>query len=113
MKEMVNVDLLLVDILVIYWVLGGGRGVFRLVIVKFCDIDIKIWIIKNCLVEKVKKYFIMYDYLILLNVKLICDFKDDFRIYLIWYYNGKVFVLDNEGNRYKFDILDDIIEKLK
>lgn len=55
----------------------------------------------------------MFDYLILMNVKFMCDFKDDFRIYLVWYFNGKVFVFDNDGKRYKFDILDNVSEKFK
>lgn len=55
----------------------------------------------------------MHDHLTPLNAKLIRDLKDDSRIHPTWYYNGKVFALDNEGNRHKFDILDDITEKLK
>lgn len=105
MKETVNVDLSPADILAIDRVPGGGRGAPRPVIAKFCNTDTKIRIIKN--------RFIMQDHLTPLNAKLIRDLKDDSRIHPTWYYNGKVFALDNEGNRHKFDILDDITEKLK
>lgn len=61
---MVNIDLDVFDVLVIYRVLGGNRGGLCFVIVKFCDIDIKIKVIKNCFKDEIKKCFVMYDYLI-------------------------------------------------
>lgn len=55
----------------------------------------------------------MYDYLILVNVKFICDLNNDECIQIVWYYNGKVFVFDEEGYWYKFDIMDIVSDKLK
>lgn len=48
----------------------------------------------------------MYDYFIIMNGYLICDLNNDDRIDQVWYFNGKVFVLDIKGKRYKFDVLD-------
>lgn len=42
-------------------------------IVKFKFIEVKVKVIKNWLKEKIRKCFIMYDYIILMNVKLIYD----------------------------------------
>lgn len=55
----------------------------------------------------------MHDHLTPSNAKLIRDLNNDERIQTAWYYNGKVFALDEEGHRYKFDIMDTVSEKLK
>jgi hypothetical protein len=53
----------------------------------------------------------MYDHITAMNSKLIHDLIDDTMIH--WYFNGKVLAIDNNGTRHKFDILDDVSEKLK
>ena len=55
----------------------------------------------------------MYDHLTPLNTTLLRDLNNDARIQKAWYYNGKVFSLDEKGHRYKFDITDSVSEKLK
>lgn len=46
----------------------------------------------------------MIDPLTPMNAKLICDLNDDPKIHSAWHFNGKVFALDNNGKRHKFDI---------
>lgn len=82
-------------------------------IAKFRDTETKVKVIKNRSQDKLKKHFIMFDHLTPMNAKLMRDLKDDPRIHSAWHFNGKVFALDNDGKRHKFDILDNVSEKLK
>lgn len=85
---------------------GGVQNGLRFVIVKFRNFEIKIRVICKRQDVQLKKYFFMYDYFIIMNGYLICDLNNDDRIDQVWYFNGKVFVLDIKGKRYKFDVLD-------
>ena len=55
----------------------------------------------------------MYDHLTPLNAQFLRDLNQDERIHQAWYYNGKVFATDTEGRRHKFDILENVREKVK
>ena len=39
--------------------------------------------------------------------------KEDPRILSAWFYNGKIFALDKDNIRHKFDILDSVSDKVK
>lgn len=107
LKLMVGIELDLYDVLEIYRIFGGGvQNGLRFVIVKFRNFEIKIRVICKRQDVQLKKYFFMYDYFIIMNGYLICDLNNDDRIDQVWYFNGKVFVLDIKGKRYKFDVLD-------
>ena len=55
----------------------------------------------------------MYDHLTPLNAQFLRDLNQDERIHQAWYYNGKVFATDTEGRQHKFDILENVREKVK
>lgn len=55
----------------------------------------------------------MHDHLTAMNGHLIRDLNNDDRIDQAWYFNGKIFALDTKGKRHKFDVLDQIGEKLR
>lgn len=44
---------------------------------------------------------------------LLRDLNGEPQINSVWYYNGKIFALDEQGRRHRFDILDDNSETLK
>ena len=113
LKETVNLELPSTDILAIHRIPGRTRDRPRPVIAKFRDPETKIKIIKKRSQEALKRHFIMYDHITAMNSKLIHDLNDDTRIHSAWYFNGKVFAIDNNGTRHKFDILDDVTKKLK
>lgn len=113
LKSTINIDLAPADVIAIHRVPGGARDGPRPVIAKFRDTETKVKVIKNRSQDKLKKHFIMFDHLTPMNAKLMRDLKDDPRIHSAWHFNGKVFALDNDGKRHKFDILDNVSEKLK
>ena len=113
LKASANVELEPVDILAIHRVPGGMKDGPRPVIAKFRDPETKIRVIKNRSQEKIKKHFIMHDHITPMNAKLIRDLNEDSRIHSAWYFNGKVFGIDSNGNRHKFDIFEDVNDKLK
>ena len=63
--------------------------------------------------EQLKKHFSINDHLTPLNAQFLRDLNQDERIHQAWYYNGKVFATDTEGRRHKFDILENVREKVK
>ena len=113
LRESVSIELAPADILAIHRIPGRARDGPRPVIAKFRDPETKVRIIKKRSQEKLKKHFAMYDHITAMNSKLIRDLNEDSRIHSAWYFNGKVFGIDSNGNRHRFDILDDIHEKLK
>lgn len=112
LKEAVKMDLDPSDVLAIHRIPGDGKGP-RPVIAKFRNTEIKIAVIKNRSNDKLKKIFTMHDHLTQFNAKLLRNLNGDPRIKSAWYYNGKIFALDEQGRRHRFDILDNISEKLK
>lgn len=101
------------DVLAIHRIPGGdGKGP-RPVIAKFRNTEVKIAVIKNRSNDKLKKCFTMHDHLTYFNAKLLRNLNGDPRIQSAWYYNGKIFALDEQGRRHRFDILDNVSEKLK
>ncbi|XP_062599015.1 uncharacterized protein LOC134260484 [Saccostrea cucullata] len=114
LKETVNVDLQPTDILAIHRVPGSGGNVGpRPVIAKFRNTETKVMVIKNRSNAELKKRFVMHDHVTPMNAKLIKDLNEDERIKSAWYFNGKVFALDYDGDRHRFDILDSVSDKLK
>lgn len=113
LKEAVKMDLDPSDVLAIHRIPGGdGKGP-RPVIAKFRNTEVKIAVIKNRSNDKLKKCFTMHDHLTYFNAKLLRNLNGDPRIQSAWYYNGKIFALDEQGRRHRFDILDNVSEKLK
>jgi hypothetical protein len=55
----------------------------------------------------------MYDHITPRNAKMINTLKEDSRIVSAWFYNGKIFAMDKDNNRHKFDILDSVGDKVK
>lgn len=55
----------------------------------------------------------MFDHITQMNSELLSELKNDDRIISAWYYNGKIFGLDQKGDRHKFDILDTVGRKFK
>ena len=55
----------------------------------------------------------MFDHITQQNSQLIRQLNKDQRIQSAWYFNGKIFTVDHEGVRHKFDILDSVDRKLK
>ena len=55
----------------------------------------------------------MFDHITQQNSQLIRQLNKDQRIQSAWYFNGKIFAVDHEGVRHKFDILDSVDRKLK
>lgn len=55
----------------------------------------------------------MHDHLTKLNGKLISDLNNDGRIQSECYCSRKVFAIDKEGHRNKFDIMDTVSEKIE
>lgn len=115
LKETVNIDLDASDVLAIHRVPGGNRGGPRPVIAKFRDTDTKIRVIKNRYKDVItcKKRFVMHDHLTQMNAQLFKTLNRDERIKGAWYYNGKVFAEDHGGKRHRFDILDNVSDKVK
>lgn len=113
LKNAINLDLDPTDILEIHRIPNGNQRGPRPVIAKFRNSESKLKIIRNRSNSEIKKMFTMHDHLTPANAKLIRDLNNDERIQTAWYYNGKVFALDEEGQRYKFDIMDTVSDKLK
>ena len=113
LHESVSIELAPADILAIHRIPGRARDGPRPVIAKFRDPETKVRIIKKRSQENLKKHFVMYDHITAMNSKLIRDLNEDSKIHSAWYFNGKVFGIDSNGNRHRFDILDDINEKLR
>lgn len=105
MKETVNVTIDRTDILAIHRV-PGAQGKSRPVIAKFKDSETKVRVIRNRSKEEVKKRFMMFDHLTQMNSQLLRELNNDSRIQSAWYFNGKIFGLDQKGVRHKFDIMD-------
>lgn len=80
---------------------------------KLRNSDSKIKIIKHRSKDGVKNHFTMYDHITHHNAELLRQLNKDERIQNSRYYNGKIFALDKQGVRHKFDILDSIDRKLK
>lgn len=55
----------------------------------------------------------MYDHITHQNAELLRQLNKDKRIQISWYHHGKIFALDKQGVRHKFDKLDSIDKKLK
>lgn len=112
MKQTTGVTVEPSDILEIHRI-PGEQGRIRPVIAKLRNSDSKIKIIKHRSKDGVKSHFKMYDHITHQNAELLRQLNKDERIQSSWYYNGKIFALDNQGVRHKFDILDSIDKKLK
>jgi hypothetical protein len=54
----------------------------------------------------------MFDHLTPMNSQLLRELNNDARIQSAWYYNGKIFGLDQKGVRHKYDIMDADSRKL-
>jgi cytoplasmic iron level regulating protein YaaA (DUF328/UPF0246 family) len=76
------------------------------VIAKFKNSESKIAVIRNRSKEEVKKHFMMFDHLTQRNSQLLRDLNNNEKIQSAWYYNGKIFGLDQKGVRHKYDIMD-------
>ena len=50
----------------------------------------------------------MYDHITPRNAKLIRALKEDPRILSAWFYNGKIFALDNDNIRHKYYVSDKV-----
>lgn len=105
MRETVNLTIDPTDILAIHRI-PGTQGKSRPVIAKFKDADTKIKVIRNRSKEEVKKRFVMFDHLTQMNSQLLRELNNNERIQSAWYFNGKIFGLDDKGVRHKFDIMD-------
>lgn len=110
MREAAGVTIDPSDILEIHRI-PGAQGKTRPVIAKFRNLEVKVKIIKNRSKEEVKKRFLMFDHITQMNSELLRELKNDDRIQSAWYYNGKIFGLDQKGDRHKFDILDTVGRK--
>jgi hypothetical protein len=111
MRETVNVTIEPMDILAIHRI-PGAQGKSRPVIAKFRDSDSKVRVIRNRSKGEVKKHFLMFDHLTQMNSQLLRELNNDARIQSAWYYNGKIFGLDQKGVRHKYDIMDADSRKL-
>lgn len=105
MKEAAKVTIDPADILAIHRI-PGAKGKIRPVIAKFKNSESKITVIRNRSKEEVKKRFKMFDHITQMNSQLLRDLNNDEKIQSAWYYNGKIFGLDQKGVRHKFDIMD-------
>ena len=112
MKETAGVIIDPSDILEIHRI-PGEQGKIRPVIAKFKNTETKVKVIKHRSKAEVKKNFIMFDHITQQNSQLIRQLNKDQRIQSAWYFNGKIFAVDHEGVRHKFDILDSVDRKLK
>lgn len=114
LKSTVGIELDPHDVLEIHRIPGGGaQNGPRPVIAKFRNSETKIRVIRKRQDAQLKKHFFMHDHLTTMNGHLIRDLNNDDRIDQAWYFNGKVFALDNKGKRHKFDVLDQIGDKLR
>lgn len=112
LKQKTGIELDPKDVLAIHRLPHGKQGP-RPVIAKFVSSEIKVNVIKKRSNEDLKKCFLMVDHITPRNAKLINVLKEDSRIISAWFYNGKVFALDKDNNRHKFDILDSVDDKVK
>ena len=110
MKKRANLTVDPKDILAIHRIPGGTKGA-RPVIAKFISSESRNEVIKKR--QAVKDTFMMYDHVTQMNADLIKDLKENEKVHSAWYYNGRVFALDNQGQRHTFDIFDNIKDKLK
>lgn len=114
LKSTVGIELDPHDVVEIHRIPGGGaQNGPRPVIAKFRNSETKIKVIRKRQDAQLKKHFFMHDHLTAMNGHLIRDLNNDDRIDQAWYFNGKVFALDTKGKRHKFDVLDQIGEKLR
>ena len=110
MKKKANLTVDPKDILAVHRIPGGTKGVHP-VIAKFISSESRNEVIKKR--RAVKDTFMMYDHVTQMNANLIKDLKENEKVHSVWYFNGRVFALDNQGQRHTFDIFDNIKEKLK
>lgn len=113
LKEKAGVALDPNDVLEIHRLPQGNRGGIRPVIAKFKSTEVKVKVIKNRSKEEIKKCFTMYDHITPMNAKLIHDLNKNPQIQSAWLYNGKVFALDKDNKRHRFDIFDNVNMKVK
>lgn len=113
LRKKVGIELDPKDVLAIHRLPNGKLSGPRPVIAKFTSNEIKVKVIKKRSNEDLKKSFLMYDHITPRNAKLIRELKEDPRILSAWFYNGKIFALDKDNIRHKFDILDSVSDKVK
>ena len=113
LRKKVGIELDPKDGLAIHRLPNGKLSGPRPVIAKFTSNEIKVKVIKKRSNEDLKKSFLMYDHITPRNAKLIRELKEDPRILSAWFYNGKIFALDKDNIRHKFDILDSVSDKVK
>lgn len=113
LKEKAGVVLDPNEVLEIHRLPQGNRGGIRPVIAKFKSTEVKVKVIKNRSKEEIRKCFTMYDHITPMNAKLIHDLNNNPQIQSAWLYNGKVFALDKDNKRHRFDIFDNVNNKVK
>ena len=107
MKQAANVNINPADILAIHRI-PGAKGKIRPVIAKFKNAETKINVIRHRSKEDVKQHFMMFDHLTQRNAQLLRDLNNNEKIQSAWYFNGKIFGLDQKGIRHQYDIMDTV-----
>ena len=113
LRQKAGVELDPRDVLAIHRLPNGRQSGPRPVIAKFASTELKVTVIKKRSNEELKKCFLMVDHITSKNAQLINTLKQHPQILSAWFYNGKVFALDKENVRHKFDILDSVDDKIR
>ena len=98
------------DVQAIHRIPGKDRGI-RPVIVKVKNTEVKINIMRKK--RNLKKDFRFHDDITQSNLGLMARLKRSERFENVWFYNCNVYAKLAEGSRIKFDIFDNIEEKLR
>ena len=111
-KKTAGVIIELSDILQIQGI-PEEQGKIRPIIANLKNTETKVKIIKHRSKAEVKKKSITFDHITQQNSQLIRQLNKDQRLQIAWYFNGKIFAVDHEEVRHKFDNPDSIDRKLK
>lgn len=111
-KEVTKINLDNWDIVAVHRI-PGRQGQPRPVIVKFWSLDCKLPIIKKRKDFKQKKGIRLVEDVTKMNTELINKLSRHQEIDSAWYFNGSVYGKTKSGKRIKFDICDEIDEKIR
>lgn len=111
-KEVTKINLDNRDIVAVHRI-PGRQGQPRPVIVKFWSLDCKLPIIKKRKDFKQSKGIRLVEDVTKMNTELINKLFRHQEIDSAWYFNGFVYGKTKSGKRIKFDIYDDIDEKIR
>lgn len=110
-KQNANVDIQQADIVAIHRI-PGKQGFPRPVIVKFLRMEAKIAVLRKRKELKEKLEIRIGDDITGKNQELLNRLNQHEYITSAWYFNGHVYGTDTNGERYRFNIFDNIHQKL-